>query len=580
MGQSNTDDIPVDPPEPGLAFMCLLAFCAGIIGGVGAWFFRLLIGLVHNILFLGVFSLQYDTNLHTPLSPWGWGVILVPVAGSVFVAWLVKNFAPEAKGHGVPEVMEAIHYRQGRIRPRVAVVKSLASAISLGSGGAVGREGPIVQIGAAFGSTLGQFIRMSARQRIVLIAAGASAGIAATFNAPLGGVVFAVELLLLSISAVSILLVAIATVTATQIGRILLGTTPSFHVPALELPNFHLTPSWELLLFMVLGALTGLISIVFIRGIYWAEDRFDGLSDSYYVRHALGMLGVGLLIAVLSRFSGHYYVQGVGYATIVDVLTGALTDPWFLLALTVLKLLATCLSLGSGASGGVFSPILFMGATTGAAFGQVTALLFPDTGVDVATFAVVGMGAGIAGSTGAVLTGIVMISEMTQDHSVVLPLVIAVATAYAVRRAVMRESIYTMKLVRRGLQVPEDLESAISSARNIDELMSREFVIVDAASDTRQTADVLIIAEQDRVAGVYAFGHNGCSGDGKTGPSDRFVIMPAGSTFLETARALKRADADVVLVSGNPASRRAGDILGVLTMRELLQHLKDVAELL
>lgn len=437
-----------------------------------------------------------------------------------------------------------------------------------------------MQIGSAFGSTLGQLISMSARRRIVLVAAGASAGIAATFNAPLGGVVFAIELLLLSVTAVNILLVAIATVTATQIGRILLGTTPSFHVPALELPNFHLTPSWELLLFMCLGAIAGLVSIVFIRGIYWAEDRFDALSDNYYVRHALGMLCVGLLIAALSRYSGHYYIQGVGYATIIDVLTGALSDPWFLLALTVLKLLATCLSLGSGASGGVFSPILFMGATVGAAFGQVVALLFPETGVDVATFAVVGMGAGIGGSTGAVLTGIVMIAEMTQDHSVVLPLVIAVATAYAVRRAVMRESIYTMKLIRRGLEVPEDMQSAISSARSIDEWMRREFVIVESGSEIEQTDAVMIAAAQDQVTGVYGFGNRSCGERGAMGQSDQFIIMPTGATFLETAQAMKHANANVVLVSKNPASRRVDDILGVLTMREILQHLEDVAELL
>ena len=180
--------------------MCAYALAIGVIAGVGAWGFRMLIGLFHNVLFLGQFSFVYDANAHTPLSPWGAGIILVPVIGALIVTWMVENFAPEAKGHGVPEVMDAIHYNQGNIRPVVAIVKSVASALCIGSGGSVGREGPIIQIGSAFGSTLGQIAKIPVNQRITLIAAGAGAGIAATFNAPLGGLVFAIELLLVSIN--------------------------------------------------------------------------------------------------------------------------------------------------------------------------------------------------------------------------------------------------------------------------------------------------------------------------------------------------------------------------------------------
>jgi len=156
------------PPERGIALMCLLALLVGVVGGIGAWIFRLLIGLVHNALFLGEAALHYDANLHTAPSPWGIGIILMPVIGGMAVVWLVKNYAPEAKGHGVPEVMDAIHNHDGLIRPRVAVIKSLASAISIGSGGAVGREGPIIQIGSACGSMLGQWVTMPTRQRKLL----------------------------------------------------------------------------------------------------------------------------------------------------------------------------------------------------------------------------------------------------------------------------------------------------------------------------------------------------------------------------------------------------------------------------
>src|SRR5271169_820655 len=188
-------------PKPTPAWALVLASLAvGVVAGFGAVLFRALIGGFHNLLFLGRFSLDYDANVHTAASLWGAWVIGVPVLGAVGVAWLVKTFAPEAKGHGVPEVLDAIYYHDGKIRPIVAAVKSLASALSIGSGGSVGREGPIIQIGSTFGSVLGQYIPMAVWQRITLIAAGTGAGIAATFNTPIGGLLFAVELILPEVS--------------------------------------------------------------------------------------------------------------------------------------------------------------------------------------------------------------------------------------------------------------------------------------------------------------------------------------------------------------------------------------------
>ena len=218
------------PLRLGLLRLSLLAIVVGLVTGFGAVFFRALIGLIHNIAFLGTFSIGYDANLFTPPSPWGTLIILVPVIGGLIVTFLVTNFAPEARGHGVPEVMDAIYYREGVIRPVVAVIKSLASALSIGTGAAVGREGPIIQIGAALGSTLGQVIRMAPWQRITLVAAGAGAGIAATFNTPIGGVMFAIELMMPELSARTFLPVALATGTATFIGRIFLGVQPAFAI--------------------------------------------------------------------------------------------------------------------------------------------------------------------------------------------------------------------------------------------------------------------------------------------------------------------------------------------------------------
>ena len=180
--------------------LSLLSVLVGVVAGFGAVVFRGLIGLFHNLLFLGRFSFAYNANVHTPASPWGPLVILVPVLGAAGVAFVVKKFAPEARGHGVPEVIDAIYYNRGRIRPVVALIKSLASALSIGSGGSVGREGPIIQVGCSFGSSIGQLLRVPAWQRVVVIAGGAGGGIAATFNTPVGGVLFALEMMMHEIS--------------------------------------------------------------------------------------------------------------------------------------------------------------------------------------------------------------------------------------------------------------------------------------------------------------------------------------------------------------------------------------------
>ena len=409
----------------------LFSVLLGVVAGFGAFFFRALIALVHNLAFFGRFSIEYDTLQHTPASPWGIAVVLIPVVGALVVVFLVRNLAPEAKGHGVPEVMDAIYYKKSEIRPVVAVVKSLASAISIGTGGSVGREGPIIQIAASFASTSGQLARASRWQRATLVAAGGGAGIAATFNTPIGGALFAVEILLHEVSARTLVPLALATTTATFVGRSLFGNTPAFPIPALGVPSSE--TAGTLLAAVVLGGLMALMSVVFIRALYGAEDLFEKrIPRRDYVRHVVGMVVVGVLFQSLLVSKGHYYIQGVGYATIMDVLSGTLTSVWFLALLAFLKLVSTCLTLGSGGSGGIFSPSLYMGATLGAAYGTGLCALFPGLSIDPRVFALVGMTALVAGATGAVLTAIVMIFEMTLDYTVVLPLTFAAAVQFRI----------------------------------------------------------------------------------------------------------------------------------------------------
>ena len=313
------------PRQIGLVRLSLLALVVGIVTGAGAVFFRALIGLIHNIAFFGRFETFYDASVFTAPSPWGAYVILVPVLGGIVVTFLVVNFAPEARGHGVPEVMDAIYYKEGIIRPVVAVVKSLASAVSIGTGAAVGREGPIIQIGASLGSSLGQLVPMLPWQRITLVAAGAGAGIAATFNTPIGGVMFAIELMMPELSARTFLPVALATGAATFIGRILLGLQPAFAVPDALMANRPANVE-ALLLFAVLGCLMGIAAAAFVRGLTLAEDIFERIRNSY-LRHIIGMLIVGGMMYGFLVATGHYYVEGVGYATIQAILSGDIVLP-------------------------------------------------------------------------------------------------------------------------------------------------------------------------------------------------------------------------------------------------------------
>jgi CIC family chloride channel protein len=462
--------------------MALLALIVGIVTGIGAVVFRGLIGLIHNLLFLHHFSFAYDSSLFTPFNPWGPFVILVPVIGAIGVTWIVSNFAPEAKGHGVPEVMDAIYYQQGVIRPVVAVVKSIASALAIGSGAAVGREGPIIQIGSALGSTLGQITRLQSGQRITLVAAGAGAGIAATFNTPIGGVLFATELMLPEISVNTFLPVAVATGSATFIGRLFFGDQPAFTVPPnlAPIPN-DLSTALILLLYALLGVITAVAAAAFIRGLHLLEDGFDRIPGRY-TRHIAGMLLVGIMMYAFWTTKGHYYIEGVGYSSIQAILYNQIPGAGFLLVLMVSKLLATSISLGSGSSGGIFSPSLFMGASLGAAFASVVQIIFPGAPINIPAFAMVGMGAMVGSGTGAAMTAVTMIFEMTRDYQIVLPMILAVALALGVRRMLSAENIYTLKLVRRGHPIPKALQANMFLVHSAADIMERDVLVLDEAT--------------------------------------------------------------------------------------------------
>lgn len=583
---------PVESTEKSLNIigMMLIAVVIGIFAGFGSILFRGMIGVVHNLSFNGKFSVVFDAYQHATKSVWGIGFIFVPVMGAAIVCWLTQKFAPEARGHGVPEVMNAIYYNEGRIRPVVALVKSICSSISIGTGGSVGREGPIIQIGAAFGSLMGQLVKMPVRQRVALIAAGAAAGIAATFNTPIGGLAFAVELMLVSVSAVNVVIVSVATVTATIISRAMLGVAPSFFVPSLSLPLAHPLSPFLIGAFLPFGMVMGVAAALFTHAIYWVEDHSAVLIKNPYVRHMSGMFVLGVMLYFIMMCFGHYYVSGVGYSTIMDVLENTLMSPWFLLMLFVLKLLATGLTLGTGASGGVFSPSLFMGATLGAAYGGLVAYLFPGLHVYPPLFAVAGMAAMVAGSTGAVLTAITMTIEQTRDYADVLPIILSVAVAYVIRVKITTESIYTLKLYRRGFSLPQGLQANISATKCVKHIMDRRFEIIkDNEIDVwaqqgggEQLSSYAVVVSENNIIGLIRrdLGYLMSGVDIRKLIDTAYCIMSENTTWSVMLREMNQQKAKVVLVSQSNEAKNSADIVGIITQSEIVSAAGESARLI
>lgn len=564
-----------------LVVLFLIAVVIGILGGVFSWLFRLLIGLIHNLAFAGQLSPHYDANIHTAGSYLGWLIIFVPAIAGLVVIYLIKNHAPQAKGHGVPEVMYAIYYKRGLIPANVSIIKALASAITIGTGGSLGREGPIIQISAAFSSFIGKIAKVSVSQRNLLIACGASSGIAATFNAPLGGILFSIELLLVSINSRTILPVAISTVVAANVGRFLIGDNPAFVVPAI-ISNGANSSIMVSLLAILLGALVGLLSIVFVRSIYFSEDLFEKLPVNDYLRHIIGNLLLGVLFYSIFVKAGHYYVQGVGYATIQDVLSNLISSPGLLLALIVAKLVATCLTIGSGGSGGVFSPSLFLGGLSGALFGSVLELLFPALGIDPIIFVIAGMAAMVSGTTSAPLTAAIIVYEMTQDYSAILPVMAAVSVAYAVRRTFMKGDIYTLKLNRRGQMIPEEMIADLKSHITVDEAVCTDVAYLNPEEIPTGDAQFGCIIKDGKVVDIAEL--SGECMEANNVPvaavkKRKFVVVKAGTTVAEAVMQFHLSKSDIALVSRTGKADRDA-VLGVVSAGQLIDLIGDVTRTL
>ncbi len=433
--------------------MLVLSALVGVGVGLAAVLFRWMIDLFHGFFF---------TTLQGWLSFMGpYAVIIIPAIGAVLFSPLIYFFAREAKGHGVPEVMLAMEQNHGKIRPIVAVVKSLASSLCIGSGGSAGREGPVVQVGAALGSTLGQFFNLNDEKIKNLVACGAAGGIAATFNAPIGGLFFALEVILRDFSTRRLGNVVIASVTASVIAKIFLGNEHFIATPA-----YSIKSPVELIFYIGLGLVIAPCAITFVRMLYKFEDVFEELKTHELFKPVIG--------AILLGFLGLYFPQvfGVGYENIEGAVHATIILK-FLLILIPLKMLAVCFTLGSGGSGGVFAPSLVLGSLVGGAFGMILSFLFPDLGIEPGAYALVGMAAFFAGSAHAPMAAFLIMFELTGDYLIILPLMLAVTITTALSERLHRESIYTLKLIRRGIDVKKERVRDIMESIKVGEILGK-----------------------------------------------------------------------------------------------------------
>jgi CIC family chloride channel protein len=436
----------------------LLAIAVGILGGYGAILFRLLIKVSQFIFYQD--SKDFLSFAHN--IPFYWKV-LIPALGGLVVGLIVRWSTEKAKGHGVPELIEAVVLRGGRVSWRTATARVSAAAVTIGAGGSVGREGPIIHIGSFLGSAVAQFMRLGRDRERILMSCGAAAGISATFHAPIAGMLFAVEVLLGDFSLGTFSPIVLASVTAAVISGFHLGSFPAFVIP-----SFQIGSVWEYGLYPLLGMLCGLVAVGFTTTLYFCEDRFNALPVPAWVKPALGGLLLGSMLLVVPE------VFGVGYGAINLALMTKMSLA-LMGALIFAKILATSISLGSGSAGGILAPSIFIGTMTGGTFGWFAGQVLPLPQLSAASsYALVGMGALVAGSIHAPVTAILLVFELSGTYHIIPPLLLACILSTITASLCKRGSIYSLKLLRRGVEISHGREQTILKNIVVNDVMVRD----------------------------------------------------------------------------------------------------------
>ncbi len=431
------DPMIVRTPTKRLLLLASLGALLGVLGGLAAWVLVHLIAVITNAALFHEFSAT-PQSLAT-FDP-GWPLFVVAVAGALLISTLAK-WAPVIRGHGIPEAMEAVLTKQSRVAPRTAIAKPISAAIAIGTGAPFGAEGPIIVTGGSIGSLLGQVIPVTPSERKILLAAGAAAGMSATFGAPIAAVVLAIELLLFEFSVRAFIPLVVAASIAGGMHSALFGSGPLFQVPANDYAGLGVLPA-----FALLGLACGVLAIVISRGLFFVEDLYRKLPISNFWHPALGAIGFATVGLFVPR------ALGVGYDAIDDVLNARLAVG-SVAALALGKLVAWWLALGSGTSGGTLAPILLISSSFGTVVGFGLNHVLPGPPVALGAFAIVAMAATFGAATQATFTAIVFVFELTRDYEVILPLMLASVIADLVYSAVNEDSLMTEKLRRRGLRI-------------------------------------------------------------------------------------------------------------------------------
>jgi len=570
--------------DPCLTRLTILGSLVGVIGGLGAVFFYYLI-LGFKYLFYG--ATDTDVFLDTLWGlPWYYR-LLGPVIGGLIIGPVIHYVVPEARGHGVPEVMEAVSLKDGNIRPLVAPLKALMSAICIGSGGAAGREGPIVQIGSSFGSALGQLLKLTPEDKKALLAAGAAAGIAGTFNAPLAGIVFSIEVILRKVKLDNFAPVVVGSIVGYSVANfIFLQILGRPRGAIFDIPEFYIASYWEAFTYLGLGLVAGLVALLYTNLLYGFEDVFEKLPIPEFVKPGIGGLGIGILAVV-----GLPHIMATGY----PVMDAALFDELALSMLIILmfgKIIATSLTLGSGGSGGIFAPGLFIGSMLGGAYGRIINVISPGAIASPSSYGLVAMGAIFAGATHAPLTGILILFEMTMDLNVFIPLIFACIVSTVVTSHIQKKNIYTTKLLRRGVDIDKAQGGVELENLRVKDHMTTDPVTVNIntpVSRARELAkeydytNLPVVEERTgEVVGVVSYPKKmDAISEGYEHLAVRSVMEPLSITITENNNLLNALklmiEEDVNLIPVVP-EKGAKKLMGVLTRVDVINAYKEESE--
>ncbi|MGA2643727.1 MAG: chloride channel protein [Candidatus Sulfotelmatobacter sp.] len=518
------------PAEFRMLLISLLSAAIGFVAGIIAFALYQVIGLFTNLFFFHRWSTVFVSAQHNHL---GWMVIVTPVIGGLIVGVMAKYGTSKIKGHGIPEAMEAVLFNRSRIAPRVALLKPISAAIAIGTGGPFGAEGPIIQTGGAVGSLVGQAFHTTAVERKVLLACGAAAGMSATFNTPIAGVILAIELLLFEFKSRSFIPLVIASTLATTVHMQLLGLGPMFQVSPMDFEIPRALP-----FYLGLGLICGLAAVGFSKILYWVEDQFEKLAFDQVWWPAIGALGLGIIGFFVPR------VLGVGYDTIGDILNGSLA--WKLLLVVMLaKAAALAVSLGSGTSGGLLAPCFMWSAAMGGIFAMVSNHFIPGAHLSPGAFALVAMGAVFGAASRATFTFIIFAFEITRDYNSVLPLMLVSVIADGIAMLLMpHTSIMTEKLARRGFHVHQDYEADVLAQTRVADTMEKDLPAVNAGTKVGALAEriarhepavarheaLLILDDAGKLSGIITRGDLLRALD--KDPSGAMDVLEAGSSRL------------------------------------------------